>query len=81
MAANEANPNNYVVYGPDANCTLAVCPVELSIYKYQPTLPGNIAFLILFAIAMIVHVILGLKWRTWFFVFCMLWGCVAEIIG
>ncbi|KAL8956798.1 MAG: hypothetical protein Q9193_005773 [Seirophora villosa] len=81
MSADESPYSNYVVYGPDANCTLALCPPELSVYQYQPTLPGNICFLIFFAIAMIIHLIIGLKWRTWFFVICMFWGCVSEIIG
>ncbi|KAI4171526.1 MAG: hypothetical protein LQ348_006919 [Seirophora lacunosa] len=81
MSADEAAYSNYVVFGPDANCTLALCPAELSVYQYQPTLPGNICFLLLFAIAMIIHLVMGLKWRTWFFVFCMFWGCVSEIIG
>lgn len=45
MAANEADYSNYIVYGPEANCTLALCPVQLSVYQYQPTLAGNIAFL------------------------------------
>ncbi|KAL9019144.1 MAG: hypothetical protein Q9185_003575 [Variospora sp. 1 TL-2023] len=81
MSVDEAAYSNYVVYGPEANCTLALCPAELSVYQYQPTLPGNICFLIFFAIAMIIHVVIGLKWRTWFFVICMFCGSVTEIIG
>ena len=81
MSINESAYSNYVAYGPDVNCTLALCPVELSVYEYQPTLGGNIAFLVLFGIATIIHIAMGLKWRTWFFVFCMFWGCVDEMIG
>ncbi|KAI4251550.1 MAG: hypothetical protein LQ352_004786 [Teloschistes flavicans] len=33
--------SNYVVYGPDANCTLALCPAELSVYQYRPSLAAN----------------------------------------
>ncbi|KAL8998120.1 MAG: hypothetical protein Q9169_002741 [Polycauliona sp. 2 TL-2023] len=65
---SEADFSNYVVYGPDANCTLTVCPAELSIYQYQPSLAANLCFLIFFAIAMIIHLIIGIKWRSWFFV-------------
>ncbi|KAI4177483.1 MAG: hypothetical protein LQ343_000464 [Gyalolechia ehrenbergii] len=51
MAANEADYSNYIVYGPEANCTLALCPVQLSVYQYQPTLAGNIAFLVCITLA------------------------------
>ena len=77
----EADYSNYVVYGPDANCTLAICPAELSVYQYRPSLAANVCFLLFFAIAMIIHLGIGIKWRSWFFVFCMFWGCVCEIIG
>ncbi|KAL9005506.1 MAG: hypothetical protein Q9188_001708 [Gyalolechia gomerana] len=55
MAANVADYSDYIVYGPETICTLALCPVQLSVYQYQPTLAGNIAFLVLFAIAMMIH--------------------------
>ncbi|KAI4105084.1 MAG: hypothetical protein L6R37_002888 [Teloschistes peruensis] len=75
-------PSNYVVYGPDANCTLALCPVESSVYQYRPSLAGNVSFLVFFGVAMIIHLAMGLKWRrNFFFVICMFWGCVAEILG
>ncbi|KAL8913010.1 MAG: hypothetical protein Q9171_002078 [Xanthocarpia ochracea] len=77
----EVDYSNYVVYGPDANCTLAICPAELSVYQYRPSLAANVCFLLFFAIAMIIHLGIGIKWRSWFFVFCMFWGCVCEIIG
>lgn len=74
--------SNYVVYGPDANCTLALCPAELSVYQYRPSLAANVSFLVFFGLAMIIHLAMGLKWRrNFFFVICMFWGCVAEILG
>ncbi|KAL8834571.1 MAG: hypothetical protein Q9170_003699 [Blastenia crenularia] len=79
--SSESDYNNYVTYGPNANCTLALCPASLSVYQYRPTLGGNIAFLVLFGLAMLIHIGMGLKWRTWFFVICMFWGCVDEMIG
>ncbi|KAL8689880.1 MAG: hypothetical protein Q9218_004545 [Villophora microphyllina] len=36
--------SNYVVYGPDANCTLALCPAELSVYQYRPKLAANLYY-------------------------------------
>ncbi|KAI4114890.1 MAG: hypothetical protein LQ338_007941 [Usnochroma carphineum] len=67
MSANESDYSNYVVYGPDTNCTLALCPVELSVYQYRPTLPGNICFVVFFGLALLIHIAMGIKWRTWFF--------------
>ena len=38
-------------------------------------------FLALFGIAMVIRIILGLKWRTWFFGVDFLYGCVSEMVG
>lgn len=73
--------SNYVTYGPDANCTLALCPASDSVYEYRPSLAANAVFLALYGIAFIVHAVLGLKWRTWAFATAILFGCVSEIIG
>jgi hypothetical protein len=76
------NMSNYLVsYGPNENCTLAICPVTASVYEYRPSLVANSLFLALFGVALILHVLQGLRWRTWFFLFTMFWGCVAEMIG
>ncbi|KAL8832219.1 MAG: hypothetical protein Q9191_000389 [Dirinaria sp. TL-2023a] len=73
--------DDYVIYGPDANCTLAICPASYSVYQYRPTLGGNIAFLVLFALALLLHLVLGIKWRTWAFTFAISCGCIVEVIG
>lgn len=74
-------PDYLVVYGPHANCTLDLCPIAWSVYKYRPSLPGNIAFLVLFALAMATHVCLGVRWRSWWFMAWMIQGCFSEMIG
>ncbi|KAF3923895.1 hypothetical protein AA313_de0206401 [Arthrobotrys entomopaga] len=74
-------PYNYVTYGPDTNCTLAVCPVVLSVYQYRPSLPANAIFIALYGIAMILHIIQGFLWKTWAFTICIFLGCVSEIVG
>lgn len=73
--------DNYVVYGPDANCTLALCPASYSVYQYRPSLGANTTFIVLFGIALVIHLILGIKWRTFAFTFAMFFGCVTELIG
>lgn len=74
-------PYNYIVYGPDANCTLAVCPAELGVYQYRPQLAANSIFIAFYGIALVAHAALGFRWRTWVFMGCMVTGCLSEMIG
>ena len=67
MSAYAANPDSFIVYGPDANCTLELCPAEASVYQYRPSLAANTSFLVFFAVAFFIHAFLGIKWRTWVF--------------
>ncbi|KAF5654147.1 phospholipid-translocating ATPase [Fusarium sp. NRRL 25303] len=78
---SQVPPHNLVVFGPDANCTLALCPVEWSVYRYRPSLAANITFIVLYAIAMGTHLVLGIKWKQWFYMSFMMIGCLFEIIG
>ncbi|KAM0556084.1 hypothetical protein ACHAPJ_006072 [Fusarium lateritium] len=74
-------PDGLIVFGPDANCTLDLCPVEWSVYQYRPSLAANITFIVLYALAMATHIFLGIKWKTWFYMSFMILGCLLEIIG
>lgn len=76
-------PNYYVnkPFGPDANCTLDICCPEFSVYAYIPGMASNAAFLAVFAVAMLFHVLVGLIWNQWWFMCCMVAGCVDEILG
>ena len=81
MASNAPLPNNLVSYGPDENCTLAICPVDASVLEYRPNLAGNSIFIALFGITFILHALQGIKWRTWTYMSVVLCGCTAEMIG
>lgn len=74
-------PNGLVGFGPDANCTLALCPIEASIYQYRPSLGGNVAFSVFFGIAAVAHAFFGIRWKSWGFMSCMIVGSAAEIGG
>ncbi len=74
-------PDGLISFGPDANCTLDLCPLEASILEYQPSIPANGTFIAVFALAMIVHAIQGFRTRTWGFLASMLSGCILEIVG
>ncbi|KAF4973575.1 hypothetical protein FZEAL_9294 [Fusarium zealandicum] len=81
MSSGMAPPNGLIVFGPDANCTLDLCPIEWSVYQYRPSLAANIIFIILYAIAIGIHTYLGIRWRSWFYMSFMITGCFFEIIG
>jgi hypothetical protein len=74
-------PPNVVIFGPGANCTLAICPVEISVYGYRPSLAANISFIALYAVAAVIHLYLGIRWKQWWFTGCMLAGAANAIIG
>ncbi|RYP80417.1 hypothetical protein DL770_006222 [Monosporascus sp. CRB-9-2] len=74
-------PPYIVVFGPNANCTLELCPVVYSVYGYLPNFGANISFAILFGIAFIVHTWIGIKGRNWFFMTCVDVGCFSAVIG
>lgn len=76
----------YVVYPNGAryngdNCTLAVCPLDLSIYGYRPTLPGSAAVIALYGICAAIQILLGFRYKTWGFMTAMLFGCISEALG
>ena len=71
----------YIAYGPNENCTLAVCPVAASVYEYRPSIAANSCFIALFSISMVIHIIQALKWRTWFYLGAIVSGCITEVVG
>ena len=85
MANSNHNPDYLISYGPDENCTLTpgprYCPPSVGVYEYRPSLAANTAFIALFFLAMIVHIALGIRYKTWAFLFAIFWGCVSELLG
>lgn len=65
----------------NANCTLAACPIDESIYGYRPTFGGSIAVIVLYGIAIIAQLALGIRYKTWGFMAVVVLGCIDEIIG
>ncbi|KAK5664250.1 hypothetical protein OQA88_467 [Cercophora sp. LCS_1] len=74
-------PPNVVVFGPKANCTLEICPLEMSVYGYLPSLAANISFIAVYALAAAIHTYLGFRWKQRWFMVCMLLGVCNAIIG
>ena len=79
------NQSNLISYGPDENCTLTpgltYCLASEGIYQYRPSLAANSAFIAIFGLALLLHLALGIKYKTWAFLFAIFWGCVSELIG
>jgi hypothetical protein len=63
------------------SCDLAHCDVKESIMYYRPSLAANAAFLALFALSGFVHIYQGILTRKPYFLWAMILGCIAEVIG
>ncbi|KAH8732198.1 RTA1 like protein-domain-containing protein [Phaeosphaeriaceae sp. PMI808] len=57
------------------------CPVEATIYGYTPSLPANAFFAGFFAIALLVQLTLGIRYKTWTYMTALALGCFAESVG
>ena len=86
MASNytdwQGPPPPYIItFGRDSTCTLDLCPLEWSVYRYRPNLAANVIFVVAFAIIGIVHCFLGFHWKSPGFMTGMLLGCISSVIG
>ncbi|KAI1423588.1 parasitic phase-specific protein PSP-1 [Xylaria sp. FL1777] len=70
-----------IPFGPHETCTLELCPIEYSIFRYRPSLAANVTFLVLYFILMLVHLALGLRLKDWWFSGATMVGCGSNIIG
>ncbi|CAG9992766.1 unnamed protein product [Clonostachys byssicola] len=74
-------PHGLIAFGPQANCTLELCPIEWSILKYQPSQAASGVFIGIFGLTLLLHAVQGIWRRTWGFMVCMVCGCILEIAG
>lgn len=81
MSSPPGIPPYIVTFGPQANCTLEICPIQYSLYGYRPSLAANASFIGLFGLAGLVHIWLGIQSKTWFFMGAMSVGCVSALLG
>ncbi|KAJ4291612.1 hypothetical protein N0V90_009507 [Kalmusia sp. IMI 367209] len=75
------NPNYLIPFGPSANCTLEICPLEWSVFRYQPSIPANATILAMFGILFLVHTVQGIWYKTYAYMGCILAGCVLQVVG
>ena len=65
-------------------CTLDTCPIEYSIFNYQPSLAANVILLALFALSFVIFAIQGIfsrRNKLLAFTICLLFGAGTEVIG
>lgn len=74
-------PDGLIAFGPMANCTLALCPVEWSVFQYQPSLAANAIFIAIFGVLMVAHLVQGVWYKAWSYMGCIVAGCILQIIG
>ncbi|KAH7170218.1 RTA1 like protein-domain-containing protein [Dactylonectria macrodidyma] len=68
-------------FGADSPCNLNNCPIEWSIYTYRPSLAANVSLAALFGALGLIHLFLGVRWKSWGFMGGMLAGCISELVG
>ena len=85
MAHAGDNPNGLISFGPIENCTSTpgpqYCPTKVSVYEYRPSIAANSVFITLFGLALVIHLALGIKYRTWAFLFAVFFGGASELVG
>lgn len=62
-------------------CDIATCSVQLSIFKYRPSLAANSVFIALFGLSLVLHGLQGARYHEWTFAILMMLGCACEMIG
>ncbi|KAH6663521.1 RTA1 like protein-domain-containing protein [Halenospora varia] len=57
------------------------CPADGSSLGYAPSMAASVIFMGAFGLALIGHIILGWKYRTWTFAITMILGSSSEVVG
>ncbi|PWY86610.1 RTA1-domain-containing protein [Aspergillus sclerotioniger CBS 115572] len=62
-------------------CTLETCPMSYAHITYLPNLGGNAFYIALFALFIPVQCYLGIRHRTWGYLFGTICGLILEVLG
>lgn len=74
-------PPVLIAFGPSANCTLELCPVEWNVFGYLPSLAANAAFIGVFGLLLIVQLAQGVWFKSWGHTACVVAGNILQVIG
>lgn len=64
-----------------SQCNTHVCLLSYAQVRYDPSLGGNMFFLLLFAAILVIQVGLGVWHKTWTYLVAMFMGLLLEVIG
>jgi hypothetical protein len=73
------DPNAFPIAPED--CTLSTCSLAQAQVNYVPSLAGNAFFIAVFGIFLLLHLGLGIRYRTWGVLVAMCGGSALEVIG
>ena len=62
-------------------CNPQICPLDYAYIRYQPNLGGNSFYVALFGALLIAQVFLGVRYKTWSFMFALCAGLILEVVG
>jgi hypothetical protein len=69
-------------YIPNFVCTLQTCDVKKwGFIHYQPSIPGNVLFLVIIDVLALAQLIMGIYYRTGIVCVAMLLGLACESLG
>ncbi|KAM5349809.1 hypothetical protein ACJ41O_006314 [Fusarium nematophilum] len=57
------------------------CPIEYTVYGYRPNLWANGFFAVFFGICFVVHIWLGIRFRTRSYTIALTLGCLGQVLG
>ncbi|KAL3464825.1 RTA1 like protein-domain-containing protein [Aspergillus heterothallicus] len=77
----ETMPTNQTLLENPDLCTLDTCPISMASVEYRPVLWGNIFFMAIFGVAALIHLGLGIRYKTWTFMIAMVLGLIGEVVG
>ncbi|KAH7323870.1 RTA1 like protein-domain-containing protein [Rhexocercosporidium sp. MPI-PUGE-AT-0058] len=72
-------PNGTTINTDD--CTLDLCPLSEAHFTYIPTLYGNAALAGIFGIYAAIHMVVGIRFKTWGYMTGMVLGLLLEVLG
>ena len=72
---------NATLYNNTDLCTLDTCPLDWAQVDYVPSLAGNLIYVTIFGLALLLQIGLGIYYKTWTYMIAMVGGLVGEIIG
>ena len=72
---------NETLYNDPNLCTLDTCPLSWAEVDYVPSLAGNLIYVGVFGLALLLQIGLGIYYKTWTYLIAMVGGLVGEIIG